>query len=168
MAVPLLPTLKDTSGGRVPDSEIATDGDDSEVVTVKESDVFSGKVAEVADVNPRTDKVAFWVTAKPTPLEAPKVTGYTPPEPGGLPDRVAEPPPAAGVNVTQLGSPVAVIVGLGFPTAVTLKLSFWPTPTAKLFEEVMRGAEAVGVTGLPEAAAAGPVPTELIAATVMA
>ena len=78
-----------------------------------------------------------------------------------------EPPAAAGVNVSQLGSPEAVIVGLGLPTAVTLKLSFWPTPTVRLFEEVMRGADAVGVTGLSEAAAAGPVPTELIAATVM-
>ena len=73
VAVPLLPTLKDTSGGRVPDSESATEEDAKEVVTVKESDWFSGKAADVADVNSRTDKVAFWVTAKPTPLEAPNV-----------------------------------------------------------------------------------------------
>src|SRR3984957_4014601 len=168
VAVPLLPTLKDTSGGRVPDSESATDEDASEVVTVKESDWFSGKVVEVGDVNSSTDKVACWVTANPTPFEAPNVMGYTPPEPaGGLPDTVAEPPAAAGVNVAQLGSPEAVIVGLGFPTAVTLKLSFWPTPTVRLFEEVMRGADAVGVTGLSEAVAAGPVPPELIGGAVM-
>ena len=104
VAVPLLPTLKDTSGGRVPDSESATEEDASEVVTVNESGWFSGKVVEVADVNSRTDKVAFWVTAKPTPLEAPNVMWYTPPEPaGGLPDKVPEPPAAAGVNVSQLG-----------------------------------------------------------------
>src|ERR1700733_10540244 len=164
VAVPLLPTLKDTLGGREPDSESDTDGDDKEVVTVKESDWFSVKVADVADVNSRTDKVAFWVTAKPTPLEAPNVTGYTPPEPaGGVPDTVAEPPCAAAVNAAQLGSPDAVIAGLGVPTAVTLKLSAWPTPTARLFEEVMRGADAVGVTGLPENGAAGPAPTALTA-----
>ena len=123
MAVPLLPTLKDTSGGRVPDSESATEADANEVVTVKVSDWFSAKVADVADVNSRTDKVAFWVTAKPTPLEAPNVIWYTPPEPaGGLPDKVPAPPPAAGVNVSQLGSPEAVIVGLGFPAAVFVAL----------------------------------------------
>ena len=75
VAVPLLSTSKDTSGGRVPDNAIATDEDDTEVVTVKESDWFSGNVADVGEVNARTDKVAFWVTGKPTPLEAPNVMG---------------------------------------------------------------------------------------------
>ena len=60
-----------------------------------------------------------------------------------------------------------MIVGLGFPAAMTLKLSLWPTLAARLSAEAMRGAAAVGVTGLPENAAAGPVPTALIAATVM-
>jgi len=75
VAVPLFPTTKETFGGREPRSESATGLDGKEVVTVKELGWFSVKVADGADVNSSTDKVALWVTGNPTPLEAPKVMG---------------------------------------------------------------------------------------------
>jgi hypothetical protein len=37
---------------------MATGGDDSEVVTVKESDLSSAKLTDVGDVNSRTDPLA--------------------------------------------------------------------------------------------------------------
>ena len=75
MAVPSPFSVKDKSGGREPDSAIATGGDAKEVVTVNVPDWFSWKVANAGDVNSRTEKVASWVTAKPIPLAAPNVTG---------------------------------------------------------------------------------------------
>ena len=82
----------------------------------------------------------------------------------GVPDRVAVPSPLL-TKVTPLGSvPDSVSVAFGFPVLVTVNVPALPSANVVLAAEVMDGGTPMA-TGLFEALAEGPVPTELTAAT---
>ena len=138
--VPLPLSVKVTPAGSGPDS--TRDGAGGPVdVTVNVPSEFTAKVALLALVNAGawfTDRVKFCVALEPTPFNAVKLIGYTPPIPAaGVPLST----PVVVLNVTPVGSnPVSVKVGAGSPVAVTVKVPGAATVNVVLLALVIAGA----------------------------